>query len=217
MKLNDILAKIARGDALDEAERAFAGQYDEQASLDAAAAKARKRAEADAAEWRAKAEKAAADLEAAIEKASDPAKDTEIAKLTKRIETMERRNAALEAEKAATARSAAIREAMKGAGIVAAKGVDADMLQEIVGLRLKDTDLGDADAVKAVFDAFKKSNPSMIAAGGIGGVGVKGEPGARHAARNPWRKDTFNLTEQIEMSVSNPELAAAMKAEAAQG
>ncbi|MGN0851848.1 MAG: hypothetical protein ACI4Q3_00560 [Kiritimatiellia bacterium] len=214
MKLTDILAKIAKGEALTDDEKKFAGEYNEQTSLDAAAAKARKKAEAEAAEWKTKAEKAAADLAEALEKNSDHSKDTEIAKLTKRLETIEKKNAALEAEKAATARNLSIRDAMKAAGITAAKGVDADTLHELISMKLRDTDLEDADAVKTVFDAFKKANPSMIAAGGIGGAGVKGTPGGMTATRNPWKKETFNLTEQIELTVSNPELAAAMKAEA---
>lgn len=214
MKLKDILAKIAKGEALNDEEKKFVGEYDEQTTLDAAAANARKKAEAEAAKWKAKAEKAETDLAEALEKNKDPAKDNEIAKLTKRMESLEKKNAALEAEKAAAARNLSIRDAMKAAGISAAKGVDADTLQELITSKLKDTDLEDADAVKAVFDAFKKANPSMIAAGGIGGAGVKGTPGGHIPQRNPWKKETFNLTEQIELSVSNPEMAATMKAEA---
>ena len=58
MKLKDILAKIAKGEALNDEEKKFVGEYDEQTTLDAAAANARKKAEAEAAKWKAKAEKA---------------------------------------------------------------------------------------------------------------------------------------------------------------
>ena len=48
MKLADILAKVAKGDALSDEEKKFVGEYDEQKSLDAAAANARKKAEKEA-------------------------------------------------------------------------------------------------------------------------------------------------------------------------
>jgi hypothetical protein len=34
---------------------------------------------------------------------------------------------------------------------------------------------------------------------------------------NPWRVETFNVTEQFALQASNPELAAALQAEAARG
>lgn len=215
MNIKDILAKIARGEALTDEEKSFAGGYDPQEAENAAAAKARRKAEGERDEWRKKAEQATALAEENAAKLKTPdEKDTELARLAKRLEKLEGVNKALEAEKAATIRTASIREAMKNAGITAARGVDPDTLQELISARLKDTDLEDADAVKTVFDTFKKSNPSMIAAGGFGGVGVKGTPGTPAFAKNPWKKSTFNLTEQIELSVKDPERAAAMKAEA---
>jgi len=35
--------------------------------------------------------------------------------------------------------------------------------------------------------------------------------------KNPWRAESFNMTEQFALQASNPELAAALQAEAAKG
>ena len=48
MKLADILAKVVKGDALNDEEKKFVGEYDEQKILDTAAANARKKAEKEA-------------------------------------------------------------------------------------------------------------------------------------------------------------------------
>lgn len=216
MNIKDILAKIAKGEALTDEEKSFAGGYDPQEAENAAAAKARRKAEGERDEWRKKAEAASQLAEETAAKLKTPdEKDTELARLAKRLEKLEGVNKALEAEKAASIRTASIREAMKTAGITAAKGVDPETLQELITSRLRDTDLEDEDAVKTVFDTFKKSNPSMIAAGGIGGVGVKGKPGSSYSGPNPFAKETFNLTEQLELRNSDPELAGRLAAEAA--
>lgn len=47
--------------------------------------------------------------------------------------------------------------------------------------------------------------------GGGGATGNDGKPGAKN---NPWKQDTFNLTEQGRITRDNPDLAKKLKAEA---
>ena len=134
MKLKEILAKVAKGEALADDEKSYLGSYDPQAELDSAAAAARKRADAEA--------KAAKDALAALQgefddykAANDPAKGQgEIARLTKRLEKLEAERDAANAKSAALERASRIRSLAKDAGISAAKGVDPKSLDMLVAL-----------------------------------------------------------------------------------
>ena len=216
MKLTDILAKIAKGETLTDEEKTFAGSFDLQAELNTAAAAARKKADGEA--------KAAKDALAKLQgefddfKAqNDPAKNQgENAKLLARIEKLEAAKKAAEDKIAAAERTAKVRALAKEAGIVAAKGVDASTLDLLVDNLMGGIDLDDADAVKAAFDGFKGKNAGLIAAETIGGAGHKGGPGAgAFTGHNPFAKETFNLTEQFELKVSNPKLANELQQQAA--
>lgn len=58
------------------------------------------------------------------------------------------------------------------------------------------------------------SKPHLVKAqGGGGGSGYR-DGGGGNSQRNPWSKDTFNLTEQIQLGKNNPQLAAQLKAAA---
>ena len=212
MQIKDILAKIGKGETLNDEERAFAGSFDLQTQLDAAASSSRKRAEA--------AEKAAKDALAQLQaefddyKAeNDPSKKlTEIQKLTTRIEKLEADKKAAEDKLAASERSARVRSLAKEAGIVAAKGIDTKTIDLLVDNLMSDVDLEDGDAVKAAFDGFKASNAGLIAAATVGGAGQKGTPGgASFTGPNPFAKETFNLTGQMELRAANPALAKQMQ------
>ncbi len=56
------------------------------------------------------------------------------------------------------------------------------------------------------------TRPTLVKAQGGGGSGYR--DGGPAQAKNPWAKDTLNLTEQIMLTQSNPQLAAQMKAAA---
>ena len=77
-------------------------------------------------------------------------------------------------------------------------------------------DIDDADAVKAAFDGFKTANAGLIAANTVGGAGNKGTPAsvASYTGKNPFAKETFNLTEQLKLHIENPETASALEAAA---
>lgn len=212
MTIKDIIAKVLKGETLTDEEKTFAGSYDPQKDIDTAAGSARRKAEADA--------KTAKDALAALQaefdayKAdNDPAKgQTELAKLTKRMEKLEADKKAAEDRAAAMERDSRVRALAKEAGINPAKGVDSKTIDLLVDHIMKDVDLDDADAVKTAFDGFKTSNAGLIAAQGVGGAGVKGTPGGSFSGPNPFSKEHFNLTKQVELKESDPAAYNALKA-----
>jgi len=216
MTIKDVIAKVLAGETLDEAAKETLKGFDLQAQLDAAASASRKKAEADANKYKDALAKLQGEFDD-FKTANDPAnKQTEIQKLTARLEKLETAKKAAEDKLAATERNAKVRALAKEAGIVGAKGVDSKTIDLLVDNLMSGVDLEDGDAVKAAFDGFKAANGALIAAGTVGGVGVKGTPGAgAYSGTNPFSKKTFNLTAQIEMAAKNPEMAAQMKAQAA--
>lgn len=216
MQLKDILAKVAKGDALTDDEKSFLGSYDPQAAIDTAAAAARKAAEKEAKTHK----DALAALQAEFDQFkadNDPTKNRDAnAKLLARVEKLEADKKAAEAKAAAMERTAKVRELAKAAGINAAKGVDSKTIDLLVDNLMHGVDIEDADAVKTAFDGFKTANAGLIAAPTVSGAGVKGIPGAeKYAGKNPFAKETYNLTEQFVLKQSNPELANALQQEAA--
>jgi len=216
MKLADILAKVAKGDALTDDEKKFAGEYDEQKNLDAAAANARKKAEKDAKDAKDALEKLQGEFDE-FKSQNDPAKkQTELEKALNRIAKLEKENADAKAQVAARDRAARIRALAKEAGVNPAKGISAETVDLLVDNLLAKVDIDDADAVKAAFDGFKSANAGLIAADTVGGVGVRGTPAgpAAFAGRNPFLKESFNLTEQLQLKASDPAKYAELKAAA---
>lgn len=75
----------------------------------------------------------------------------------------------------------------------------------------------DGKSIKAVLEdvlnntTFGKRCVVVNSSGGGAEGGVKG---AGSAANNPWKKETFNLTKQAELVRKDPQLAAALKAQA---
>lgn len=56
------------------------------------------------------------------------------------------------------------------------------------------------------------TKPHLVKAAGGGGSGYRDDGGGK--GKNPWSKDSFNLTEQIQLTATNPTQAAAFKAAA---
>lgn len=214
MKITDILAKAAKGEALTDEEKEFAGRYSPQGDIDAAAKAARKKAEAERDDLKTKLEEANSKLEDAEGKAGG--NNDAIAKLTKKLEAMEAKSKAAEEALAAKTRTDNLRGIAAKNGIKAAKGIATESLDILFGNAFKDVDLDDEDAVKAAVESFKSANGGMIDAGTIGGAGAKGRPGGQFNGPNPFSKKTFNLTKQIELKVSNPEMAASLESAAAE-
>ncbi len=60
-----------------------------------------------------------------------------------------------------------------------------------------------------------KSKPHLLKSSGAGGSGYTGNAGSGNGTqKNPWAKDTRNVTEQIALNRDNPTLAAQLKAAA---
>ena len=217
--MKNILAKIAKGETLTDAEKETVGKFDLQAEIDKAASGARKKAEAEAKTHKDALEALKSEFEE-FKTQNDPAKkQTETEKLMKRIEKLEADKKAADARSAALERTARVRQLAKDAGINPAKGVDSKTIDLLVDNLTRELDLDDEDAVKTAFDAFKTANAALIAAQTVGGAGQKGTGGAgAFTGPNPFSKKTFNLTRQLELKVSDPakyaELKAAAEAEA---
>ena len=221
MNIKDILAKLIRKEDLTDEEKAFVEKFDLQAELDRAAAAARKKSETETKTAKSEAEalkSQIAELQKQLESKGaegDKAK-TEFAKLLKKVEALEKKNAENEAKIAASERMDIIVELAKANGIQPAKGISGSSLERLLDIAVGDTDVSDEDAMKAVFESFKAENPSMIAAAVKGGSGLKGDPNASKftGVANPWKADSFNLTKQIEIMNAEPNTAKTMMMEA---
>lgn len=221
MNIKDILAKLLKGEALTDDEKAFAEAFDLQGELDKASAAARRKAEQATKEALKGKEALAAqiaELQEQLKAKEDAGKtsEAELAKLSKKIAALEKVNAENDAKLKASARMDAIVEMAKANGIMPAEGISGKSLERLLDLAVGETDHTDEEAMKAVFDSFKKENPSMIAASVKKGTNVKGDPkdNSFTGVPNPWKSESLNLTKQIEISMKNPELANTMKAEA---
>ena len=221
MNIKDILAKLIKKEDLTDEEKAFVEKFDLQAELDRAAAAARKKSEADTKTARSEAEGLKAQLAELQKQLDDKGAEgdkakAEFQKLLKKVEALEKKNAENEAKIAASERLDAIVELAKANGIKPAEGISGSSLEKLLDLAVGDTDVTDEDAMKEVFESFKKENPTMIAAAVKGGAKVKGKQldNSFAGVKNPWLTDSLNLTKQIEISMKNPELAKTMKAEA---
>lgn len=214
MTLADILAKIAKGETLNDEEKSFAGSYDLQKQLDAAAGAARKKAEKERDDAKSEAVKLMEQIEELKNASNDDKHKAEKASLEKRLATLEKAKADAEARTAKLTRDARVRELAKAAGIVAAKGIDSKTLDAVIDGVMQSVDLEDAEAVKTALDGFKTANAGMIAAQTIGGANPLGNPGGGFTGANPWKKDSFNLTTQMRLQKESPETAKALQAEA---
>lgn len=218
MTIKELMAKVAKGEKLTDDEMAFAGQYDPQKDIDAAAGAARKKAEQERDGFKAKVDELTARLAEAEKTGS--ASDATIKKLQKDVADLMKANKESADRLAAQARADAIRKAVSDARIVCAKGISQSLFDKAVSAAFEGVDMENADVVKATLDKFKGDNPAMIGAEGVGGVGTQGKPGASGIpAVNPFSKKSFNLTEGLKLMQTNPEAAKqlqeAAKAEAA--
>lgn len=112
-------------------------------------------------------------------------------------------------------------EAVLSKSLVAHDFIDADLVGEFVRARSRlegdEVVFQDGDKVSSVADgiaALVAARPSLLKAKGAGGSGHVPGTGGAGGQKNPYAKDSFNLTEQLRISAENPALAAQMKAAA---
>ena len=210
MTIKELMAKVAKGETLTDEDKDFAGKYDPQKDIDAAAGAARKKAEQERDGFKAKVDELTAQL-AEAQKSGTSADET-IKKLQKDVAALMKTNKENEERLAAQVRAESIRKAASEAKVVCAKGISQSLFDKALAAAFDGVDMANADVVKATLDKFKGDNPAMIGVDGVGGVGTQGKPGGTGLpAVNPFSKKTFNLTEGLKLMQSNPEAAKQMQ------
>jgi len=115
----------------------------------------------------------------------------------------------------------ALQKAMLAEALSAHEFIDRDVVESFVSARLEweggDLLYRDGETLVSVKDGvagLAKAKPTLLKSAGAGGAGVRLGAGGS-GQRNPWSKDTFNLTEQGRMLRENPQLAKQMSESAA--
>lgn len=223
MNIKTLLAKAAKGEELTDEERAFLQNYNPDDALAAARKKAEERQ--SAAEARVKElETKIGDLEGTIKKAGD-AKKTEVELMAETVKRLEQKldaqdKALKEANEQAKAQARQAKVNKLFAGVKLVDGVDRDMVANAFTGKfadLSDEDLDNASLTTPLIDTWKEGNRALVAddsGHGTGGPAKGGERTPAASGKNPYAKDSFNLTEQLELEQSNPEKAKRLAAEA---
>ena len=211
MNIKDILAKLAKGEELTDAEKAFLKTYDPDKEKNDAAAAARRKAEEEAAalkaenaELKKKADEAkkAEDEAKKSQMTADQKRDAEFAELKAKIEGLEKAKTDAEQKAAAVQRSQTIRDAAKAAGIALAPKSVSDTVLPDAGGDLSGIDITNQEALGGARQ-FKTENPGIITAPG-NGSGESHDQRTATSRANPWAKDTFNGAEQVTLLEKDP-------------
>lgn len=225
MNIKDILAKINKGEDLSDEEKGYLAKFSYDDEINAAAAAARRKAEGerDAAKAELDKLKSEADAKAKADEAAKAAKLTDEQKQAAKFKALEDKVAQLEKDKAESdARAAALKRSRdidalrEKAGIQFAANIDpaitsAAFAKAFDGL----DDLADEKEVAARVARFREANLGLIADNTGRGSGLNGKPAGGGAdEKNPWSKGSENITRQAEIELSNPSLAAELKAAA---
>lgn len=186
MSIKDILAKAAKGETLNDEDKSALLAYDPDKAANDAAAAARRKADQDAADARAELKKLQDANEAARKAAEDAAKATqteaqkregEFKALQAQVTALTKAKEDAEAKNAAIARSQAIRDKAKAAGIaLAPKTVSEKLFFQLLESSLSGVEVSDEEKMKAALESFKAENPGVIAAPGSGSGVDTGEP-----------------------------------------
>jgi hypothetical protein len=229
MNLKDILAKLAKGEELTDAEKDFLSKVDLDKTTNDAAAAARRKAE----EKLAAAEQRAKDAEAKAKELADAADakgsegKSELEKAQKTIERLTAQLAerdtlikTLSSEKEGLSREQKIAAIIQKSGIAFIPRVDAAKQMKLLKMEFADLDLKDLDdenLTKPIVSAYLTANEAILvdqSGNGSGRVPNRSESFQGKKVANPWKKDTFNLTLQGQIVTGDPELAKRMKKEA---
>ena len=180
-RIKALLAKLAKGEALTDEEKAELAAIDLDKVADSKAAAARKKAEADLKAAKERLEQ----LEAEAADKSNEGK-TELEKVQKQLEKLNKDLAAKDAAlaKADADRKKGIRDGKIGklmSEIKLMDGVDADLVR--MGLERSLADVGDddlenGDTVKPIITGFVTKNKALIVGDTGGGAGTPGKDGA---------------------------------------
>jgi len=182
MMINDILAKLKKGEVLSAEEKAAFDAFDLQAAMDAVATGGRKKAEADAV----KAAKDAADAQAKLKELQDTLTEgegkgkTELQRLQDQIAALSKTVATEQAEKAKLVRQQKLSDVIRESGIQFVQEVDGRIMRQALEsefAQLADDDLADVEKIKPVISTFRARNKAVIAdTSGFGTGQRKSEP-----------------------------------------
>lgn len=229
MNLKDILAKVRKGETLTDEEKTFLESFDPDAALNNAAAAARRKAEADAAALQKQIEDQQKLIEGLQKKADDAGKSgqTELEKaqsqiktLSETLSTVTKRLEDADKKSVADARNARITAVAKEAGVQFIPGFDHELLlngfaRSFEGI--KDEDLGNKAIVDPIVSRFREVNKAVIAVAGHGAGGpAHVGNGYTPNGKNPFKEESFNLTEQARLLKQSPAEAQRLAAEAGQ-
>ncbi|MDD5677124.1 MAG: hypothetical protein PHW60_03915 [Kiritimatiellae bacterium] len=182
MNIKDLLAKIVKGEALTDEEKAFVADYDPEKVVNSTAAAVRKSAEAKLREKEADLEKLKADivaLKAEADKKAD-ANKPELEKLAGEVDNLKKSLAekdtafqSLESEKRQLIRNGKLGKIMAGLKFV--DGLDPEIprlaLERALAV-IDDANLDSADQVMPIVEKFRASNKAILAdTSGYGGGG----------------------------------------------
>lgn len=96
------------------------------------------------------------------------------------------------------------------------KWVDRELVEEVLSSKIEVTDEGvfmtDGVSLDDGIAQFANEKPHLLEAEGQGGSGYQGGNG--DGQKNPWAKETRNLTEQARIKKENPQLAERLKSQA---
>ena len=213
MKAKEIIAKVVAKQALTDDELAFLAKFDLDAEVNSAAKNARKDAEAKLAEANEKLKQ--------LEEGAN-AKGSDYEKLQKRFESLHGEFEKMKAEKAeadakvaAANRRAFIFAEAEKRGIKPVSTISKSMFDMMVETATKDVDEKDGIALGKALDTFKSENAGVLAASQKGTTQAPGKAAPTGSGDpNPFAKETYNFTKQMQLRASDPQKAAALEAEA---
>jgi hypothetical protein len=224
MSIKDILAKVAKGEALTDQEKSDLAAYDPDKAANDAAAAARRKAEQEAGDAKAALKKLQDEADAAKKAQEDAAKanlteaqrkEAEFKALQAQVAELTKSKTEAETKAATAIRSQLIRDKAKAAGIVLApKTVSEKLYFQLMEATLTGVDVSDETALAAALEKFKVDNPGVIAAPGSGSGVKTGDPSSPTGGKNPWAKGSENLTEQMEIYAKDPSAAKCLAAAA---
>lgn len=241
MTIKEAIQKILKGETLTEDERKQLETYDPEAAnkaaIDAAAAGARRKAEEELAKAQASLKEAvgkATALEAKVTQYEQALNNNqkqgnaELEAMRKTVDALKKRADDADAKAARLEKDQRINAIIAKAGFKYADGVDGAAINGILHAKLAaldDNGLKDIEGASTPFESalhgslFKAHRESwkgaLLDESGRGtGSPLTGKTGGSYDGVNPWKKDTRNLTRQLEISKEDAALAAKLKKEA---
>lgn len=172
MKLKDILAKVAKGEDLTDAEKQFLAEHDPDKAVNDAAAAARRKAEEKATaleKERDEVQKKIDEMQSKLDAAQNAGKtdlekaQNQISQLSKQFSDLQGKLQATEQEKTAMQRNQKLSDVRRQAGIQFVEGLDHGMLEKSFAAAFEGVDgLDDENVVKLKVDTWKAMNKAAI-------------------------------------------------------